>query len=86
MAAKKAAVPPQTDSERNLAAAMAMGHTPSLAVGVAVGHHVGAKDMAAKIERAMQAAVAAAQAEGVTDPAELRNRMLIARDQVRGGG
>lgn len=84
--AKKPAVVPQTDSERNLAAAMANGSAILTSVGVAVGRHVGSAEMSGRIERAMVAAVAAAQAEGINDPAELRKRMLIARDQARGGG
>lgn len=43
-------------------------------------------DMARRIEAAMQGAALMASAEGVTDPAEIKARMLAARDKVKGVG
>lgn len=55
------------------------------AVGISVGRR-GGHERQMVIQQAMLAALQLAQAEGVTDPAELRSRMLAARDQVIGGG
>ena len=54
------------------------------AVGTAVSHgETGeAGDRNKRIEQAMAAAAAKAQAEGVTDPEEMRARILAARDEV----
>lgn len=54
------------------------------AVGTAVSHGEagGAGARSKRIEQAMAAAVAKAQAEGVTDPEEMRARILAARDEV----
>lgn len=51
------------------------------AVGIAVGRNT-MPDRASKVEAAMQDALVAAQSEGVTDPAELRKRMIEARDRT----
>jgi hypothetical protein len=53
------------------------------AVGAAVGKKT---PRGAEIEAAMSDAVKQAQAEGVTDPAEIRARMLAAADRVKAGG
>lgn len=52
------------------------------AVGVAVGHDGSPAGIswAKQLEAAMTAAVEQAQAEGVTDPDEIRRRILDARD------
>ena len=41
------------------------------------------KDLAKRIEQAMAGAALQAQAEGVTDPDEIRRLMLAARDRVK---
>jgi hypothetical protein len=54
------------------------------AVGVgAYSLYPAGKPMAAAIQKAMVAAVVSAQAEGVTDPIELHDRMFAARDAVK---
>lgn len=78
---KKAIDSTQTDSERNLAAAKAAGATVIPTVGIAVGQHLGG-GRAQQIETAMQMACDAAQREGVSDPDEIRRRMLAAKDSV----
>ncbi len=40
-------------------------------------------DLAKRIERAMAGAAQMAQAEGVTDPGEIRAAMLAARERVK---
>lgn len=52
------------------------------AVGVAVGHGDTEADIsrAKTIETAMSDAIAQAQAEGITDPEVIRERILAARD------
>lgn len=55
------------------------------AVGLAMstrGRNKGSR--AQMIEAAMQQAIVDAQAEGITDPDEMRNRMLNARDVALG--
>ena len=53
-------------------------------VGIQVDPTNPTKGLKAKVmESAMAAAAAKAQAEGVTDPNEIRRRMLEARDQVK---
>jgi len=54
------------------------------AVGTAVGHGDTAAEIARakRIEQAMADAVAQAQAEGVTDPDVVRERILAARDKA----
>ncbi len=54
------------------------------AVGVAVGRMSMSDAAHDRIEAAMTGAVRQAQAEGVADPDELRDRMLAARDAQRG--
>jgi hypothetical protein len=54
------------------------------AVGVAVGLH-GRGRLSAAISDAMHAAAADAQQHGITDPDEIRRRMLAARDRVVSG-
>lgn len=56
------------------------------AVGIAVGHDGTESGIsrAKLIETAMTAAVVQAQAEGVTDPDEIRARILAARDAASG--
>lgn len=76
---------PQTDSERNLAAAIASGSKVVQTVGIAVGQHHAKGAMSAKIETAMKSALEAAQAEGVTDAATLRTRMMAAREAALRG-
>ena len=76
----------KTDSERNLAAAMKNGSAILTSTGVAVGSHLSASALSGRVQSAMLAALVSAQAEGVTDPTQLRKRMLIAKDQTLGGG
>lgn len=85
MAKKAATAAPQTDSERNLAAAMAVSSTVLVATGIAQSSAAlsGEAARAKAIEVAMMAALKKAQAEGVTDPTTLRTAMLMARDRVR---
>ena len=54
------------------------------AVGVAVGYNElpGSLDRAKRIEAAMTEAVAQAQAEGLSDPDAVRERILAARDKA----
>lgn len=54
------------------------------AVGVSVGLHADKNARTAAIEAAMVKAIEDAHAEGVTDPDEVRARMLKARDAARG--
>jgi hypothetical protein len=54
------------------------------AVGIGVSHNMG-DDLHDRIETAMREACESAQAAGVTDPDEIRDRMLAARDAVLGG-
>ena len=76
----------RTDSERNFAHAMAIGSTivrasaTMSAVGAMAGGPKTAQTLTA--EAAMVAATVKAQAEGVTDPDEIRARKLAARDAV----
>lgn len=41
------------------------------------------RDLAARIEMAMSAAALEARSDGVTDPNEVRQRMLEARDRIK---
>ena len=54
------------------------------AVGIGVSHNMG-EAMHDRIAAAMKEACEAAQAAGVTDPDEIRDRMLAARDAVLDG-
>lgn len=53
------------------------------AVGIAVAREGLSTERHAEIESAMLKAVQKAQAEGVTDPEEIKRRMLTARDATR---
>lgn len=54
------------------------------ATGVAAGMHTGApkSDLAGALEKAMTEAAASAHRDGLTNPDEIRGRILAARDQV----
>jgi hypothetical protein len=52
------------------------------AVGVAVGRNSIGEALHARLERELTEVVRQAQAEGVTDPDEIRARILKARDAI----
>lgn len=71
-----------TDSERNRAHAIATGSTIIEAVGIAIGR---ASPTIDKRLAAMAQAAEEAQADGITDPDVIRERVLTARDGVTEG-
>lgn len=85
MPSRKPIAPPaaETDSERNLREALARGATIVPAVGLAFSAARVGTELSVNIEAAMLQAAAAAQAEGITDPDEIRKRVLAARQKVK---
>ena len=73
-----------TVSELNLLAARASGSTVVTATGVAVGRQGWTATGQKKIEDAMLAALMAAQQAGITDPDEIKRRMLAAQQAALG--
>lgn len=52
-------------------------------IATAHGHASGSRSKAEAIETAMSQAILDARAEGITDPAVIRERMMMARDKAK---